>query len=344
MSVDSIFTKERKLSATARIGASELNEKTLDEKIGDTPLLDLRALIPRSISSRADVTLRAKAEWFNAGGSVKSRPALNMIRDGEKTGRLKKGMTILDSTSGNTGVAYAMIGMIKGYRVKLVMPRNVCGERKQLMSSAYHAEIVYSSEFEGSDGAILLCREIFDKDPETYFWPDQYSNDANWRAHYDTTAPEIIAQTAGKLTHFLAGLGTTGTIMGVSRGLKNRLGAERAKTFGIEPEEELHGIEGLKNMKNSIVPKIYRPDELDGIVKVKTEEAYEMTRRILNEYGLNVGSSSGAAVAGALKTAAKLNEAHIVTLLPDSCECEFATGDFNRAVDEGSAEKKDELA
>jgi cysteine synthase B len=321
--VEKIIQGPTKLSPSARVKAEDLNEGVLD-KIGNTRLLSFEKIAAKECPG---VEIWAKAEWDNAGGSVKARPALNMILEGERSGLLKPGMTILDSTSGNTGVAYALIGMVKGYHVKLVMPQNVCGERKQLMSAAYHAEIVYSSPLEGSDGAIVLCREIYHKEPELYFWPDQYNNDANWRAHYDTTAAEIWKQTSGRVTHFLAGLGTTGTAMGTSRGLKQRFN-DAIKCYGVEPAESLHGIEGLKHMSSSIVPGIYHKEELDGIISVKTEEAYEMTGRIKEAYGLNVGSSSGAAVAGAVKLGKTLGEGVIVTILPDSCDCEFATGRF----------------
>ncbi|MBF0169546.1 MAG: cysteine synthase family protein [Nitrospinae bacterium] len=310
-----------RLAESARVRSEDLNESIL-QKIGSTPLLDFSKI---ARSECPNVEIYAKAEWFNAGGSVKARPALNMIEEGERAGKLKPGMTILDSTSGNTGVAYALIGMVKGYHVKLVMPQNVCGERKQLMSAAYHAEIVYSSPLEGSDGAILLCREIYRQNPDLYFWPDQYNNPANWQAHYKTTAEEIWRQTGGKVTHFLAGLGTSGTAMGTSRGLKERFD-KGIKCYGIEPAETLHGIEGLKHMDSSIVPGIYNKEELDGIVSVATEEAYEMTARIQREYGLNVGTSSGAAIAGAVKLGKTLTGGVLVTVLPDSCDCEATTG------------------
>jgi len=247
-----------------------------------------------------------------------------MIEEGERTGKLKPGMTILDSTSGNTGVAYALISLVKGYKVKLVMPGNVCNERKQLMATGYKAEVIYSDPLQGSDGAILLCREIYNKDPEKYFWPDQYNNPANWQAHYYTTAPEIWEQTGGKVTHFLAGIGTSGTVMGISRGLKEKNPA--IKCYAVEPAESLHGIEGLKHMATSIVPGIYNESELDGKISVKTEEAYEMVVRLQEEEGLLVGSSSGAAMAAAVKLGRTLDKGVIVTILPDSCECDWTHG------------------
>ncbi len=310
-----------RLAESARVRSEDINESILG-KIGNTPLLDFTKIARKECPG---VEIYAKAEWFNAGGSVKARPALNMIEEGERSGKLKPGMTILDSTSGNTGVAYALIGMVKGYHVKLVMPQNVCGERKQLMSSAYHAEIVYSSPLEGSDGAIVLCRDIYKQDPHLYFWPDQYNNPANWQAHYNTTADEIWKQTDGRVTHFLAGLGTSGTAMGTTRGLKEKFN-KNILCYGVEPLETLHGIEGLKHMDSSIVPGIYNKDDLDGIVSVDTETAYEMTARIQREYGLNVGSSSGAAIAGAVQLGKSLKEGVLVTVLPDSCDCEATTG------------------
>ncbi|MFW2331519.1 MAG: PLP-dependent cysteine synthase family protein [Nitrospinota bacterium] len=319
-----LLTTKSKLTKTSHVAKEDLNE-SLFKTIGNTPLLEFSKLNDQ-FGLNPNVTIFAKAEWYNAGGSVKSRAALNMILEGEKSGLLKPGITILDSTSGNTGVAYALIGLIKGYHVKIVMPQNVCGERKQLMSSSYHAEIVYSSPFEGSDGAIKLCEEIYQQNPKSYFWPDQYNNDANWRAHYNSTATEIWEQTGHKVTHFLAGLGTTGTIMGVSRGLKERFNSD-IKAFAVEPAESLHGIEGLKHMPSSIVPKIYRPDELDGKISVTTDQAYKMVGLIYELYNINIGSSSGAALAAAVELASTLDQdATIVTVLPDSCDCEFTSG------------------
>ncbi|MGK7344419.1 MAG: PLP-dependent cysteine synthase family protein [Candidatus Nitrospinota bacterium M3_3B_026] len=311
-----------KLTPTATINLEQISEDAL-KKIGNTPLLRLEKIEKECCPG---VEIWGKAEWYNASGSVKARPALRMIEQGEKTGELKPGMTILDSTSGNTGVAYALIGLAKGYKVKLVMPANVCNERKQLMASGYKAEVVYSDAMAGSDGAIELCREIYEKDPDKYFWPDQYNNPENWRAHYHTTAREIWEQTKGRVTHFLAGIGTSGTVMGTSRGLKERNPA--IKCYAVEPTESLHGIEGLKHMATSIVPSIYNEKELDGKISVKTEEAYEMVTRIFEEEGLLVGSSSGAAVAAAVKLCKTLSEGVIVTVLPDSCECEATHGEF----------------
>ncbi len=314
----------QRLADSAYIKERDLNPSLL-EKIGNTPLLDMSKIAEKECPG---VKIYAKAEWKNAGGSVKSRPALNMIMDGINSGRLKDGMIILDSTSGNTGVAYAMIGRALGYDVELVMPKNVCGARKQLMSSSYSADIIYSDPMEGSDGAIVLCGEIYAKEPEKYFWPDQYNNPANWQAHYKTTAQEIWEQTNGKVTHFAAAIGTSGTIMGTCRGLKERFNKD-VKCLAIEPAEALHGIEGLKHMANSIVPGIYVESELDGKISVLTEESYEMVNRIAEDTGVMVGTSSGAAMVGAIKLGKTLNEGVIVTVFPDSCECDIAHGDFH---------------
>lgn len=310
--------------ATACLNVEDLTSDVLG-KIGNTPLLHLKSLAGAGLP--AGVSIWAKAEWHNAGGSVKARPALRMIEEGERQGRLKPGMTILDSTSGNTGVAYALIGLVKGYKVKLVMPANVCNERKHLMATAYKAEIVFSDPIAGSDGAILKCREIFNADPGQYFWPDQYNNPANWEAHYHTTAEEIWRQTDGKVSHFLAGIGTSGTVMGVTRGLKAK--NRNIKCYAVEPAEPLHGIEGLKHMATSIVPGIYKQSELDGKISVKTEEAYDMVNFLKDSEGLLVGTSAGAAVHASVTLGRSLTEGVIVTILPDSCECDVAHGIFN---------------
>lgn len=312
-----------KLADAAYFKADEINESILD-KIGNTPLIPLNKIAKKFCPG---VEIWAKAEWHNSGGSVKARPALRMVLEGERSGALKPGMVILDSTSGNTGVAYALIGLVKDYKVKLVMPGNVCNERKQLMASRYHAEVVYSDPIKSSDGAIILCKEIYENDPEMYYWPDQYNNPENWKAHYHTTAKEIWEQTNGRVTHFLAGIGTTGTIMGTSRGLADR--NPKIKCYAVEPAEVLHGIEGLKHMGSSIVPGIYNESELDGKISVKTEDSYEMVQRVYEEEGLQIGSSSGAAVRGAVQLGKTLNEGVIVTVLPDSCECDITYGVFN---------------
>jgi len=293
------------------------------KKIGNTPLIPIRNLT----RDYPDVEIYAKAEWRNAGGSVKSRPALQMIEDGEADGRLTKDKIILDSTSGNTGIAYALIGNIKGYRVKLVMPANVCKERKGLMADFYGAEIVTSSPFEGSDGAIVLAREIYNRDPDAYFMPDQYNNDSNWRAHYLHTANEIWKQTDGRITHFCAGIGTGGTIMGNTRRFREL--NPNIECHAIEPKEELHGIEGLKHMESSIVPGIYKEEELDGKISVTTEDAYKMVETLEKEEGILVGHSSAAAMVAALDLAARIQKGVIVTVFPDSCDtCYINFGKF----------------
>jgi len=300
-----------------------ITDTSVLKNIGHTPLIRMQNL-GREFKG---VEIYAKAEWKNAGGSVKSRPALRMIEDGEKSGRLKKGKIILDSTSGNTGIAYALIGKVKGYKVKLVMPANVCKERKGIMADFYGAEIITSSPFEGSDGAIRLARKTYAENPDLYFMPDQYNNDSNWKAHYDTTAPEIWEQTGGRITHFLAGIGTGGTIMGNTRRLKEY--NKDIQCLAVEPSEELHGIEGLKHMASSIVPGIYKEEELDGKISVSTEASYEMVKRLEDEEGILVGHSAAAAMWAALDLASRIDKGVIVTIFPDSCEkCYINFGKF----------------
>ena len=256
----------------------------------------------------------AKLEGFNPGGSVKDRPAYNMIQDGLASGKLRPGKTILDSTSGNTGIALALCGTVLGYPVELVMPENVSAERKKIIG-AYGAKIIYSSPFDGSDGAILLCREVLARDPEKYFKPDQYFNPANPEAHYKTTGPEIWEQTAGTITHFVTGLGTGGTIMGTGRYLKER--NPHVQVIGVEPDDAFHGLEGLKHMASSIVPGIYHEEELDGKIPVDTEDAYDMVRKLGLVEGVVVGQSSGANLWGALQVARTLERGTVVTIFCD---------------------------
>ena len=302
-----------------------ITDQSVLKAIGNTPLIRIHNLGKEF----KDVDIYAKAEWKNAGGSVKSRPALKMIEDGEKSGKLTKGKIILDSTSGNTGIAYALIGKVKGYKVKLVMPANVCKERKGLMADFYGAEIVTSSPFEGSDGAIILAKKIYEENPDIYFMPDQYSNDSNWQAHQETTAKEIWTQTSHRVTHFLAGIGTGGTIMGTSRGLRQLNSA--IKCYAVEPAESLHGLEGLKHMETSIVPKIYKEEELDGKLSILTDEAYDMVELLEKQEGILVGHSSAAAMVGALKLASQIKKGVIVTVFPDSCErCYVNFGKFKQ--------------
>ncbi|MBV9441430.1 MAG: cysteine synthase family protein, partial [Acidobacteriaceae bacterium] len=240
-------------------------------RIGNTPLLEI------GLASRPGVRVLAKAEFFNPGGSVKDRPALNMIRRGEEQGELRAGKTLLDSTSGNTGIAYAMICAAKGYPVKLCLPANASPERKQILK-AFGAELVLTDAGEGSDGALRLCRKIHSQDPERYFYPDQYSNPANWQAHYETTAPEIIEQTDNQITDFVAALGTTGTFTGVTRRLKRDLPDVRC--YSVQPATPMHGLEGTKHMPTSIKPGIYDAELADDNLWVETEDAYDMARRL----------------------------------------------------------------
>jgi cysteine synthase B len=291
--------------------------------IGNTPLLRVRMFE----HDFPGVEVYAKAEWFNPGGSVKDRAALSMIEDGERRGALRHEKTIIDSTSGNTGIAYAMVGAAKGYRVKLVMPSNVSAERKALVT-AYGAEIVYSDAGEGSDGAIRVVRELVERDPDAYFYPDQYSNPANARAHYEGTAVEILQQTAGRVTHFIAGLGTTGTFVGTSRRLKEHDPAIR--TIAIQPEDSFHGLEGLKHIPTAIVPKIWDPGLADEIWGCPTEPAYELARTVARTEGLLVGNSSGAALWAVRRVAETIKNGVVVTVFPDSGDRYLSTGLYGR--------------
>ena len=285
-------------------------ESVLD-LIGDTPLVEIQKLAE---GLPASVRIFAKLEGFNPGGSVKDRAALRMVQEGIRTGKLQPDKTILDSSSGNTGIALAMIGRVLGYPVELVIPENVSRERKQIIA-AYGAKIIYSDPLEGSDGAIRLCRHVLEENPDRYFKPDQYFNPMNPQAHYETTGPEIYRQTQQKVTHFVAGIGTGGTIMGAGRYLKEK--NSRIKIVAVEPDDALHGLEGLKHMASSIVPGIYHEEALDDKIPVGTEEAYAMVYRLSQEEGILVGQSSGAAMFATLKLARKLREATLVTVFPD---------------------------
>ncbi len=295
-----------------RVPRSELAESIVD-LIGGTPLIRLGKLEPRP-----GVEIWAKAEFCNPGGSVKDRAALQMVKDGVASGALTRDKIIIDSTSGNTGVAYSMVGAALGYRVALVMPANVSAARKQI-SASYGTEIIYSSELEGSDGAIRMVRELVAENPGKYFYPDQYSNESNPRAHYLGTGREIWEQTGGRVTHFVAGIGTTGTIMGTGRRLKEC--SPRVQIVAVEPDDALHGLEGLKHLPSSLVPAIWQPDGIvDRRLPMPTDEAWDMADRVAHEEGLFVGHSAGAAVAGAVRVARAIPEgerACIVTLLPD---------------------------
>jgi len=288
---------------------------TVEARIGHTPLLRLR-LFEKELSP--DVQVFAKAEHLNPGGSVKDRAALSMILEGERSGRLKPGMTILDATSGNTGIAYAMIGASRGYAVKVCLPKNASPGRKRILRS-YGVEIVETDPMLSTDGAQLIAREIFVTDPAKYFYPDQYNNDANWLAHYETTANEIWEQTEGRVTHFVAGLGTSGTFVGVTRRLRE-LNA-RLRAIAVQPESPLHGLEGLKHMGTALTPGIFDEKLATETLEVATEDALLMTSKLARQEGLLVGPSSGANVFAAWRVAAALREpAVVVTVLCDGGE------------------------
>jgi S-sulfo-L-cysteine synthase (O-acetyl-L-serine-dependent) len=280
--------------------------------IGSTPLIRLSSFE----ADLQNVELYAKAEWRNPGGSVKDRAAARMIADGERAGALTRDKIILDATSGNTGIAYAMIGAARGYRVRLCVPANVTPERKRILQ-AFGAEVIYTDPMQGSDGAIIRVKQMYEENPGLYFYPDQYNNPGNWRAHYDTTGPEILEQTGGRITHFVAGLGTSGTFVGAGRKLREVNAS--IKLISIQPDSPLHGLEGLKHMQTAIVPGIYDASLADEDLGVGTEEAFDLTRRLAKE-GLFVGISSGANLAGALHVARRTSDAVFVIVFPDGGE------------------------
>jgi cysteine synthase B len=300
--------------ATPETVTSRPGQSLLD-RIGNTPLLRFDQLT----ADLPNVTLLGKAEWHNPGGSVKDRAAANIVAEGRRSGRFRSGKILLDATSGNTGIAYAMLGAAEGFSVTLCMPTNVSAERKKILS-AYGANILYTDPSEGSDGAIRMARELAAKHPETYFYADQYSNNANWQAHYRGTANEIWQQTEGRVTHFVAMLGTSGTFMGTTRRLKELNPAIRC--VSLQPDSSFHGIEGAKHMASAIVPKIYDPELADENLEIATEDAYAMARRIGRECGLLLGISASAGIAGSLWVAGQLrprdSHAVIVTILCDS--------------------------
>jgi cysteine synthase B len=281
--------------------------------IGHTPLVRLR----RFERETPGVELYAKAEWQNPGGSVKDRAAARMIAEGEASGKLRPGLTIVDATSGNTGIAYAMVGAARGYKVKLCLPENASPERK-LILKAFGAELVLTNPLEGTDGAIREVRRLVAENPEVYFYPDQYSNEANWRAHFDGTGPEIIEQTGGRITHFVAGLGTSGTFMGTGRALRKFNPA--IKLISFQPDSPFHGLEGLKHMPTALVPAIYDESLADENLSVSTEDAHTLVRRLAREEGLLVGISAGAALAATLMVAKRLTSGVVVTVFPDGAE------------------------
>jgi len=284
------------------------------ERIGNTPLLRL-ASVTRGLRG---VEVLGKAEWCNPGGSVKDRAAANIVAEATRLGNFGPGKILLDSTSGNTGIAYAMIGAAQGFPVTLCMPENVSIERKRILQ-AYGANIIYTDPAEGSDGAIRYARELYAGDPDKYFYADQYSNDANWRAHYVGTANEIWQQTQGRVTHFVSMLGTSGTFVGTTRRLKEL--NPRVQCISLQPDSAFHGIEGAKHMESAIVPKIYDAELADENIEISTEASYKMVKRMAREEGLLVGISSGAAVVGCMEVASRLKKgqpAVIVTVLCDS--------------------------
>lgn len=285
-------------------------KESLLSRIGNTPLVEIRRILPPG-----RVRILAKLEGFNPGGSVKDRAAYNMIRTAEEQGLLRPGRTLIDSTSGNTGIAYAMIGAARGYDVLLAMPANASIERKKILR-AYGAKIRLTDPLEGSDGAIREIRRLYRESPEKYFYPDQYSNDANWRAHYETTAMEIYRQTNGEITHFVAGLGTSGTFVGATRRLKEL--NPRIQAISFMPDSPFHGLEGLKHMPTALVPSIYDPDLADLNMEISTEAGQQMVLRLAREEGIFAGISAGAALAAALQVARNLDQGVIVAIFPDS--------------------------
>lgn len=294
-----------------------MNATDLISQIGHTPLLRLQKVA----AHLPGIEIYGKAEYFNPGGSVKDRPALNMILEGERSGKLAPGKILLDSTSGNTGIAYAMVAAARGYKVKLCLPSNASIERKRILK-AYGAELILTDAAEGSDGAIRVCRKIYAENPDLYFYPDQYNNDANWQAHFRTTAPEIMEQTEGRLTHFVALLGTSGTFVGNTRRIKQDM--PHVQCISAQPSTGFHGIEGTKYMPTAIVPGIYDAALADRNMWIETEHATGMVRRLAREEGLLVGISAGGNVHAALTLGAELQregrEAVIVTILCDAAD------------------------
>lgn len=285
-----------------------MNQTVLDT-IGNTPLVEIKKLNPLY----PEVRIFAKLEGCNPGGSVKDRAALYMIKDAEERGLLNDSQIVVEPTSGNTGIALAMICALKGFRIKLFMPECVSVERRRILE-AFGAELILTPAEESTDGAIIRARELVSKEPDMYFMPDQFSNEANPRAHYETTGPEILEQTGGNIDYFAAGMGTTGTLMGAGRFLKEKV--KGLKVVGIEPVKK-HRIQGLKNLEESIVPAIFEPSLLDDHFYVTDAESFEYARRLALEEGLFVGISSGAALAGSLKLAEKVRQGIIVTIFPD---------------------------
>jgi cysteine synthase B len=299
------------MSVIERLTHSSAHARSVLQLIGNTPLLPFK----RVTQSVAPVEIYAKAEWYNPGGSVKDRAAMAMILDGERRGLLNKDKILIDATSGNTGIAYAMICAERGYACKLALPKNASIERKQCLI-AYGAEIVHTDPAEGTDGAQRYVKAVVEADPDRYFYPDQYNNNANWRAHYDTTAMEIWEQTDGRITHFVTGLGTSGTFMGVTRRLKELNPA--IQCIAMQPDSPLHGLEGLKHMPTALMPGIYDAGLADEHIAVGTEDAHRTVLRLAREEGLLVGVSSGANLVAAMNVAKTLTDGVIVTVFCDS--------------------------
>lgn len=297
----------KKKASTSR----NLKAESVVDLIGNTPLIKLTNMTD---SLNPDVEVYAKAEWFNPGGSVKDRPALRMILEGIRRGLLTPDKIIMDSSSGNTAIAYAMIGAALGYRVELVTPENINIERRKTLE-AFGAKIIFSDPLEGSDGAIKIAKKLKLKNPDSYFMPDQYNNPANTLSHYETTAPEIWQQTQGRITHFLAGIGTSGTLMGAGRRLKEF--NPDIKVIAIQPAESLHGLEGLKHMATSIVPGLFDPTFPDEMIYVSTDDSYRVMKELVKKEGIFVGHSGGAAVYSTLEYAKRLKEGVLVTIFPD---------------------------
>lgn len=298
--------------------------ESIVDAVGDTPMVRLRNL---EKDCEGDVELYLKLEYCNPGGSVKDRPALQMIRDALADGRFGEGKTLIDATSGNTGVAYSLYGAALGVRVALVMPSNVSQARKEI-TQAYGTELIYSDPMEGSDGAIEQVREIVRKEPDRWFYPDQYSNPSNPRAHYLGTGSEIVAQVGDRLTHFVTGLGTTGTMMGTTRRLKEHRASIRC--IALEPDDAFHGLEGLKHLASSIVPNIYDASVPDAIMPVGTDAGWDMADRVAREEGLHIGHSAGANVWGALEVAKTLKTGCVVTIACDRGDRYFAPMKWER--------------
>jgi cysteine synthase B len=315
------MTEQQKTADLESIRRARLRvAEKITDLIGDTPIVRLRSFDKET----PGVEIWAKCEFLNPGGSVKDRAAYQMIRDAIRAGQLAPGQTIIDSTSGNTGVAYALIGGALGYAVTLVMPGNVSWARRKI-TQAFGTKLVFSDPMEGSDGAIRLCRQIVAENPGAYYYPDQYSNPSNPLAHYNSTGREIWEQTEGRVTHFVTGIGTSGTVTGTGRRLKEY--RRDIEVWAVEPADALHGLEGLKHMASSLVPAIYHPEELDGVLPMDTDEAWDVADRLAKEEGLLVGHSSGASLGGALRIARRLTAARqtgvVVTLFPDRADRYF---------------------